>query len=245
MDKISFVTTCKGRRHHLEKTLPENILGNLGYPNVEFVVLDYNSEDGVEDFIRSRLMEYVDKGILVYFRESTAKYFHYSHAKNVAHVASTGDILVNVDADNYIGDGYTWALEKEFREQGIFVTGQRAGSFWGRIALRREDFLALRGYDESLWGWGGEDEDLRRRAVQRRGLREKILDFPSKGFIHHSDEERTKYQPPEFRDKLETQKKNMSRIEDPAWDFHRVNPSGFGRASLLKNFSERVEVGVL
>ncbi|KKL80749.1 hypothetical protein LCGC14_2001600, partial [marine sediment metagenome] len=49
--KISFCTTCMGRLYNLKETLPKNIEANGEYPNVEFVILDYNSSDGLGDWV--------------------------------------------------------------------------------------------------------------------------------------------------------------------------------------------------
>ena len=38
---ISLCTTCMGRADDLQRTLPLNIELNRGYPNLEFVILDY------------------------------------------------------------------------------------------------------------------------------------------------------------------------------------------------------------
>ncbi|WP_158563357.1 hypothetical protein [Chitinophaga silvatica] len=45
--KISFCTVCMGRLHHLRQTLLQNIADNTTYDNLEFVILDCNSEDGI------------------------------------------------------------------------------------------------------------------------------------------------------------------------------------------------------
>ena len=49
--KISFCTTCKERLRHLKQTLPKNIKDNSNYPFIEFVILDYNSQDGLGDWM--------------------------------------------------------------------------------------------------------------------------------------------------------------------------------------------------
>ena len=52
MKKISFCTVCMNRLQYLMQTLPVNIAGNIDYPNLEFVVLNYNSKDDMENWIR-------------------------------------------------------------------------------------------------------------------------------------------------------------------------------------------------
>ena len=50
MKQISFCITCMNRLKHL-KNFEKNILDNFLVDEVEFVVLDYNSQDGLEEWI--------------------------------------------------------------------------------------------------------------------------------------------------------------------------------------------------
>lgn len=50
MKQISFCITCMNRLKHLQETLEKNILDNFLVDEVEFVVLDYNSQDGLEEW---------------------------------------------------------------------------------------------------------------------------------------------------------------------------------------------------
>ena len=66
--KISVCTTVMGRLKDLQETLPKNIEDNLDYPNVEHVILDYNSQDGLEDWIKANYMQEIDDGRMLYAR---------------------------------------------------------------------------------------------------------------------------------------------------------------------------------
>src|SRR5258708_30050005 len=46
MNKISICTVCMNRTAQLAQTLPVNIIDNINHPNIEFIILDYNSKDG-------------------------------------------------------------------------------------------------------------------------------------------------------------------------------------------------------
>jgi len=45
--KISFCIVCMNRLHQLSQTLLQNIRDNEDYSELEFIVLDYNSNDGM------------------------------------------------------------------------------------------------------------------------------------------------------------------------------------------------------
>ncbi len=53
MLRIAFCTTCKNRANHLIRTLPQNLNDNADYEDCVFVVLDYNSKDGLASFSAS------------------------------------------------------------------------------------------------------------------------------------------------------------------------------------------------
>ena len=53
--KISFATVCMNRLHHIRQTLPKNIADNSDYENVEFILLDYNSSDGLEEWVKETM----------------------------------------------------------------------------------------------------------------------------------------------------------------------------------------------
>jgi hypothetical protein len=191
--KVSFCITCMGRAKHIRQTLEKNILANKRYPNVEFVLLDYNSNDGLKDWVFSNLKKYIDSGTLVYYRTERPTHFHVSRAKNMSHRLASGDILCNLDADNFTGQNFAFYLNKIFsKRSSIFVasTGVVSGTF-GRIAFLRDDFFRIGGYDETYDGWGFEDNDILARG-EWAGLEAKLLPAPFLKAIAHGDEYREK-----------------------------------------------------
>lgn len=52
--KISFCTTCMGRLHHLKETVRKNLTDNADWADLEYVIVDYNSEDGTGDWVKSQ-----------------------------------------------------------------------------------------------------------------------------------------------------------------------------------------------
>lgn len=194
--KISFCTTCKGRAHHIRKTLPANMAACADDPDVEFVLLDYQSDDGLRDWVRDTQRENIATRRLIYASYSPAPFFRISHAKNIAHRLAAGDVLCNIDADNIIVPGYSKWLRQQFTgHRGLVVAPRRYTSWdWiseriverllgmrkapagllGRIAIDRPLFERLGGYNEDLNGWGLDDALLRLRA-RDAGATERML----------------------------------------------------------------------
>lgn len=191
--KISFCTVCMNRLSFLKETLPKNIEDNLEYGNLEFIVLNYNSADEIDEWINTEMSQYIQQGILKYIKTTEPKYFLRSHSKNVVSRQASGDIICNVDADNFIGKGFAEFINESFsKDQNIylFVDENTERDCCGRICLTKDDFTTLRGYDEDLKGYGFEDFDLRNRLEL---LGRKVVRIPKEKFLNaitHTDVER-------------------------------------------------------
>src|SRR5580658_4562684 len=88
---ISLCVTVMDRLHHLRRTLPENIAASRNSCLVEFVVLDYSSHDGLEDWIKTEMLDQLKAGVVVFAQLRNSSEFHMAHAKNVAHRLARGD----------------------------------------------------------------------------------------------------------------------------------------------------------
>lgn len=165
---ISFCTTCMNRLFHLQQTIIKNMEDNLDYPNVEFVLINYNSQDGLDAWAQRHLKKYVEEGILNYYHTTEPQFFHVCKAKNLAHKAAKGDIIVNLDGDNFTGEDYAFYINYLFNKKGFDnLYHFRKSPYWGtegRIVLSKEKFVELGGYDESFHPTGHEDYDLINRA---------------------------------------------------------------------------------
>lgn len=191
-DKISFCITCMNRLHHIQQTLPKNFEDNNLDDRVEFVLLDYNSSDGLERWIKEYMTEYIDCGILSFYRTLTPKLYHRSHSRNIAFRLAKGNIVCNLDADNFLGNGFAAEMLNEFSiNNNIFHTSDLTSTdAYGRIVLLKKDFIEIGGYNEDLEGYGHEDVDLFHRLV-KKGVRQKIFhDRNYYNAISHSKEER-------------------------------------------------------
>jgi hypothetical protein len=192
--KVSICTTVMNRLDHFSKTIQKNLLDNGS--DVEFVVLDYNSEDGLGDWVKTHLMQYIKSGRLVFYQEKTAKAWMPSHSRNICALQATGDIICNVDADHFTGTGFDKACKMLLPdpEPAIacvpWILKFVNGSTHGRIALWKSQFKAIGGYDEDfIYGWGAEDNDLFRRC---RAAGFQVRHFHPKwlSYINHGEEER-------------------------------------------------------
>jgi hypothetical protein len=165
--RISLVTTCMGRADDLKKTLVKNIEDNIDYPNIEFVILNYNSPDSMHDFMTSpEILPLIKAGKIRYLITGQPRYYSFSHSRNVAALNSTGDIFINVDADNFTGQGFAAFINllAEIQPQkAVFSRGKRR--IHGRIGMYMNEFRQLGGYDEELVGYGFDDQSLLLRAI--------------------------------------------------------------------------------
>jgi Glycosyl transferase family 2 len=199
MKKISICTVCMNRLSHLRETLPANIADNMHFPGIEFIVLDYNSGDGMEKWAKSNMLPYIKSGILKYYKTIEPVYFHLSHSKNMALKLSTGEICGLVDADNYAGPNYGEWVVSSFARHGenTILTTLRKNNIplrdqGGKLSFSRKLLDAVSGFDESLIGYGIDDVDLVNRLEMVGGKRVFIENKSFLKFIGHSATERLK-----------------------------------------------------
>ena len=198
--KISVCTVSMNRLHHVRETLPVNIKENLSYPNVEFILLDYNSSDSLEDWVRSSMKTYIESGILKYYRTLEPSYFQLSHSRNMVTSLSSGDILCMVDGDNYAGVDYAHWINSIFVQKGknavVSTFFREKGLLYadtgGKLSFHRDLLASVRGYDESFIDYGMEDRDLVLRLVKAGGIRVPLENTAYMRFIGHSAFERIK-----------------------------------------------------
>lgn len=215
--KISFCTTCMNRLFHLQQTLPANLLNSEGCDR-EFVIMDYNSQDGLRRWAET-LKPWIDKGIVKYCRTKIPKYFNAAHAKNIAHNQATGDIVCNLDADNFIMDGFCKYLIGVFQQPNVYYystsvdsVGNHGGC--GKIAVLKKHFLSVNGYDESQsLGWGWDDVNFRYRVKMFNNLTGVFGNIGWSWVIDHDNVERTRnYQVKDIHQTEELSKQRLMAL---------------------------------
>ena len=112
---IIFCTTVKNRTEHLRQTLPKNLRDN---PKSKFLVLNYNTEDDLLDYLFSEHEAEIRSGRLIVYSELTEPKFHVANAKNIAArcaILEGADILITLDADNFTETGFEDYIDNYFK----------------------------------------------------------------------------------------------------------------------------------
>jgi glycosyltransferase involved in cell wall biosynthesis len=175
---VSFCTACKNRLEFLKKTLRQNLKDNPPDYPWEIVVVDYNSRDGLHDWIKQNFQKEIQTKRLTYFQLIGNPPWRASHAKNIAHRLATYPVLCNLDADNFCGKNSALLLSKLVTKDTLAIAPLRKADVSGRIAIHRDLFKKLSGYDETIgahetdgfYAYGFEDEDLVNRAKKTGAL---------------------------------------------------------------------------
>jgi len=181
---VSFCITSLRRNDQIMQTLPQNLQDNWSdRHDVEFVLVDFNpsidDDHSLEQFVLQNFEDELRCDYLRYFQSDALPSWHASIAKNTAHSVARGRIVVNLDGDNYVGPGGARFVLQHFFDNDAnslcdmrtaqplaVVLQQRAGTgTFGRIALRRHDFVALGGYNEQLAPMSAQDLDLMLRSA--------------------------------------------------------------------------------
>ncbi len=243
--RIALCTTCKNRTQHLEQTLPLNLLHNISYPNIVFVVLDYNTNDHLHKYITDNYLSLIERGILVIYSYRTPTPFHMSHAKNMVHrlgILEGADILVNVDADNITGPDFAHYIATEFRQDKMFmwanmIKGEMPRGISGRIAVTKQAFILSGGYDEKYDTWGPDDKHFNGR-LRKMGFQGVEIDKQHLLGVRHNDRLRFK----EYRHAETTmleEEFNMDDCPDTVSNFGNI-----GCGIVYKNFDFSLPVAV-
>jgi glycosyltransferase involved in cell wall biosynthesis len=185
MLKISIITTCKSRLHHLKQVLDTWVK----FKPYEIIVVNVDSPDGLESYL-------LDNYPAVKITNLKINGFNISAARNHGARIAKGDYLFFVDADIHItADLHRWfdsyMLNNSYAVR--FMENKNDGIHeQGTVLVSKENFLKVEGYDEIFSGYGGEDHDFYEK-LHHLGC--KKIEFP-KFFIKsldHSDAERLEH----------------------------------------------------
>lgn len=228
MKNFSLCTNCMGRRAQLEQTLPHNLEVLKQFPNFELLLLDYNSPDGFGSWVENSFQEETNSGILGFYRSFGPAAYVMTHAKNACHLLAGGEIVTNLDGDNFITPAYLRFVENSFAGKNerfyIALNGPGIGS---RISLYKSAFLKIGGYDEDLGiGWGPDDFDLTLRLFHlgfgRISTPNVWLFGPT---LEHPDEQRNELTAHKLP-KRETHARNLALVVENARSKHHIANAG-------------------
>lgn len=246
--KISFCTTCMGRLDHLQQTLPWNLMSHQDN-DVEFVVLNYNSQDNLDHWMKHSMSLHIETGILNYYTTTEPECFRPAHAKNIAHKVAQGDILVNLDADNFLIDTYVRWLRNMFTErEDIIVVSpsfdrQGIAGACGKIAAKKEHFYSVNGYDESMdQGWGADDTNFQFRCrMHNRLVMKECKKIHCMVLDHSSDRRVENFKMKNIEESSALSWKRLHEIAERE-EYIANQDQHWGKATLLKNFSEKISI---
>jgi hypothetical protein len=226
----------------LKETLPRNLADNPG-PLSKFILLDYNSQDGLVEYAKSAHIEALISGKLVVYSFPEPAVFHMTHAKNMAHrcgMREGANILCNLDADNLTGPAFDGWIAKRFDERDdIFLwarmftqaNGRRPRGISGRIVVRDKAFLRVGGYDEKFSTWGHDDKDFHYR-LGLAGFGGVEIEPQYLDTILHTDRLRFREYPQAARNDTEVANEAIDSPAGPIANFGKV-----GCGTVFRNFS--------
>lgn len=177
---ICFVTTCRGRRAHLEQALPRMV----AQPGTACVVVDYGCPDGTGDWVAATYPQ------VTVVRVGDRPRFELSRARNLGAAATQAPWLCFVDADALLAANFAEVVRPLLAPGSYYRAEPRVRDGSGMCIVHRDDFAAIDGYDDVIQGWGMEDKDFYFRA-RLAGL--SMKPFPSElvTMIAHGGAERT------------------------------------------------------
>jgi len=199
--RISFCIVCRNRLDQLKETLLKNIEDNEDYSNLEFLILNYNSQDEMHSWVKRNLQKYIKAGRINYYRTTDPVEFSHSHSKNIAFNLANGALLCNINADHFTGKGFAAYINSEFtKDENIVLTTidyystkkdyRVPRDLWGRVCLKKDDFIMIRGFDEEMDRYAYEDFDFVNR-LEMAGVKRVLIENPSfLKYLSHSEEKR-------------------------------------------------------
>lgn len=241
MSKISFCITCKGRLYQFSQTILKNIKDNLDHPDNEFTLINHNSPDDLDNWVKTNLQEHINSGKFIYCRLLDTRPWHVCHAKNIAHRIATGDVLCNLDGDNFTGRGFARFIEAEMaKNRNMIGWVHSTPSTCGRIFLTAELFAKLGGYDETFKPMAYQDLDLVERG---KGLGARVTRYAARcEFMKTIPNGMSKIKYCSGKDSYATMQdyNHFLSIKNINKGIYHANLNGYGKGSLLKNFTETI-----
>jgi Sulfotransferase domain len=161
-----------------------------------------------------------------------------AHAKNLAHrlgILEGGEILVNLDADNFAGVDFESFARERFTDPQIFlwtrmIKGAMTRGLGGRIVVPQKAFWKAGGYDEKYSEWSPDDKDFHLR-LKTLGYKPVEIEREFLMGVTHNDRIRFKEYP-----HLETEPGDEFTIDEQSITQSVVNGGKIGCGTVYRNF---------
>jgi len=187
-NSFAVITACMNRSSMLRVSLQSWICN----PSIsEINIVDWSSDESL------CWANSLDPRIRVN-RIHDEEYFHLAKAFNIAIRDCTTEFIVKMDVDYILNPYYNLVkiLQESITKKDFVVCdgwiGEGKGTGWdflvptnGFLCASKEALLEVGGYNESLSGWGYDDNDIQERLI-KSGLTRKILQLTKVKFIYHN-----------------------------------------------------------
>lgn len=164
---ISVLITAKGRTENLRKTFPSFIGAANESPPIEFVVVNYDSPDDMDEYFQEAKNLVSPENFITYIKVENKPYWHMAHSRNIAIKRAHGDFVFFTSAESGMKRDYFFSYIRKRIDVGVrFFKSSLSG---GLIICDRKELIEAGGMDERFEYYGCEDAELLSR-LHRRGL---------------------------------------------------------------------------
>ncbi|HSC84779.1 MAG TPA: galactosyltransferase-related protein [Pseudomonas sp.] len=187
MYPIAFVTTCKGRLHHIKQTLATIV----AEAPAEIILVDYACPDNTGDWVEKNFPS------VKVVRVKDDAGFCLPRARNIGAANSSAPWLCFIDADIKVQSGWIEWMRNNLDNSCFYrasrIDGKQLQEIAGTFICPRNAFNSIAGYDEVFRGWGGEDIDLYARLADVAKVQTAYYPQQFVKPIAHADDERTTF----------------------------------------------------
>lgn len=247
MYDLTIVIPCKGRLHHLKRTLPYTLQQDVR-ATYRVLVVDYGCPDGTFDWIKSCY----DPLLTCIKVNDNVDIFNLNRCRNLGIKYCDSRVVALLDADiapptyfaskalTFLGAYGADYLHYAVDGESAFHTFDGAYSYnplpyqlegqypitpgpWAYMCsfMRPRVAELINGYDEGFQNWGYDDVDFKVRS-DKAGVKDIIIGGQFT-YLHHPEEESTRFYAE--KDKAKSRAENRLRLEDKE---RTINPNGYG-----------------
>jgi len=191
---ISICIPCKNRTHDLIKIIPSLLAAARLSPPIEIMILDYNSEDNLADYVKElKSKDFGKDNFISYAKFTGRKTYHMAHAYNLAVRCSVGEVNIILGTDIIVSIDYLKFIREAFEKEGVVWACPL--DLKGIIACTKQEFSDTGGYDERFEFYGPEDRELDSRLRRRGGKFKSVPNQMLKEIVTSRNEKFANYRP--------------------------------------------------